>query len=269
MASCSKSKAIMVVLVGLFGLLCVGFAVSVTEKYRLQKERVHGLERQLRAGRTEVLKVPDLMQKLDKVEASKKEIEGTFAECSEEKEELSEKLSELEVEVGSFGAVKAAVGIQIAGLETVIKEQQQKVSEAEKNSEDLAGQIAALQEMHSATEEKFKLQIDDIKRGQEEVKNQLIYYTEAKKISDIEVEEKKKIIQELVAELARLKSGEETSSAPVETRTASQTQWDLNLTGELDKTFTLLRERISSPTMSLSEVSTLISRAEHTLKRLK
>lgn len=269
MASCSKSKAIMVVLVGLFGLLCVGFAVSVTEKYRLQKERVHGLERQLRAGRTEVLKVPDLMQKLDKVEASKKEIESTFAECSEEKEELSEKLGELEVEVGSFGAVKAAVGIQIAGLETIIKEQQQNVSEAEKNSVELAGQIGALQEMHSATEEKFKLQIDDIKRGQEEVKNQLIYYTEAKKISDIEIEEKKKIIQALETELARLKSGEETSSAPVETRAVSETQWDLNLTEELDKTFTLLRERISSPTMSLSEVSTLLSRAEHALKRLK
>ena len=71
------------------------------------------------------------------------------------------------------------------------------------------------------------------------------------------------------AELARLKSGEETSSAPVETRAVSQTQWDLNLTEELDKTFTLLRERISSPTMSLSKVSTLISRAEHALKRLK
>lgn len=73
MSSCNtKAKAIMVVLVGLFGLLCVGFAVSVTEKYRLQKERVHGLERQLGAGRKEVLKVPELMENLDKAEAAKK-----------------------------------------------------------------------------------------------------------------------------------------------------------------------------------------------------
>ncbi|MBM4053882.1 MAG: hypothetical protein FJ264_04240 [Planctomycetes bacterium] len=270
MASCNtKAKAIMVVLVGLFGLLCVGFAVSVTEKYRLQKERVHGLERQLKAGRSEVLKVPDLMQKLDNVESSKKELENTFAECSAAKDELTEKVGELQVEVDSFGVVKAAVGLQIAELEGIIKEQQQKISEAEENSTTLSGQIAALEEERGSNEEKFKMQIEDIKRGQEDTKNQLIYFTEAKKISDKEIEEKKKLIHELEAELTRLKSGAETSSAPSTTSAVSAAQWDLNLTEELNKTFTLLRERISSPTMSLSEVSILLSRAEHALKRLK
>ncbi|MCF6147342.1 MAG: hypothetical protein E3K37_01655 [Candidatus Kuenenia sp.] len=235
----------------------------------MQKERVHGLERQLRAGRSEVLKVPELMQKLDKVEASKKEVEGTFAECSEEKEELTEKVGELQVEVDSFGAVKAAVGLQISSLEGIIQEQQQKISEAEENSAALAEQIAAIEEERNVAEEKFEMQIEDIKRGQEDVKNQLIYFTEAKKIADQEIEEKKKIIHELEAELARLKAGEETSLAPSETGAVSAAQWDLNLTEELNKTFTLLRERLSSPTMSLTEVSILLSRAEHALKRLK
>src|SRR5574340_181994 len=132
MSSCgTKAKAIMVVLVGLFGLLCVGFAVSVTEKYRIQKERVHALERQLGAGRKEVLKVPELMENLDKVELAKKETEDKFSACASEKEGLATKAAELQKEVDTFGAVKTAVGVQISGLQNTIQEQQNKLAAIE------------------------------------------------------------------------------------------------------------------------------------------
>lgn len=283
MSSCNitKTKAIMVVLVGLFGLLCVGFAVSVTEKYQLQKERVHGLERQLRAGRSEVLKIPALMQNLGEVKSLQKETEEKFTECAEEKGELAEQLSELQVEVDSFGAVKAAVGVQIGGLETVIQEQQEKIAEAEKSCNALAEQISVLEEEKAIAAEKLGLQLEDMKRGQEEVKNQLIYYTEAKKVADKELEEKQKAIEALKSELAALKEkAEEKSSNNVlpdfskatessASGTVSQT-WDLGATAEeLDKTFTLLRQRVTSPNMSLAEVSILLSRAEKALKELK
>jgi len=181
MSSCNtKAKAIMVVLVGLFGLLCVGFGVSVTEKYRLQKERVHGLERQLGAGRKEVLKVPELMENLDKAEVAKKEVEDKLTACTAEKDGFVAKASELQKEVDTFGAIKAAVGVQISGLQNTILEQQNKLTELENAKAKLAEQFNAVEADSKGLSEKFELQITDIKRDREDVKNQLIYYTEAK-----------------------------------------------------------------------------------------
>lgn len=280
MSSCNtKAKAIMVVLVGLFGLLCVGFAVSVTEKYKLQKERVHGLERQLRAGRKEVLKVPELMENLGKLEVAKKEVEGNFAACASEKDGLASKVAELQKEVDTFGIVKAAVGVQISGLQTAIKEQQGKLTELEDERNKLAERIAALEEESKNVAEKFELQIADKKRNQEELKNQLVYYTEAKKIADQELAEKQKVIAELQKakedlekELAKIKQ-QEPSAAP-ESSAPSGPHFPLMESGnaaaeELDKTFALLRERITSPAISISEVSILLSRMEKALKNLK
>ena len=287
MASCNmKAKAVMVVLVGLFGLLCVGFAVSVTEKYKLQKERVHALERQLGAGRKEVLKVPELMENLDKTEVAKKEVEDKFAACSSEKEGLTTKAAELQKEVDTFGAVKVAVGVQIGGLQTTIQEQQGKITALEGEKNKLAEQIAAVEGEGKKAAEGFDLQVADMKRSQNEIKNQLVYYTEAKKIADQELAEKQKTVTDLQKakealekELAKIKeegSGSaimpETSAAPKSggtTEPASQHKWELPATEELDKTFALLRERVTSPKMSLAEVSVLISRMEKTLKNLK
>ena len=286
MASCNmKAKAVMVVLVGLFGLLCVGFAVSVTEKYKLQKERVHALERQLGAGRKEVLKVPELMENLDKTEVAKKEVEDKFAACSSEKDGLTTKAAELQKEVDTFGAVKVAVGVQIGGLQTTIQEQQNKITSLEGERNKLAEQIAAVEGEGKKASENFELQVADMKRSQNEVKNQLIYYTEAKKLADQELAEKQKAIADLQKakealekELANIKGGSsgsatmpETSSAPKggSTTEPAQQKWDLPATEELDKTFALLRERVTSPKMSLAEVSVLISRMEKTLKNLK
>ncbi|MDO8140843.1 MAG: hypothetical protein Q6358_05040 [Candidatus Brocadiales bacterium] len=284
MASCNmKAKAVMVVLVGLFGLLCVGFAVSVTEKYKLQKERVHALERQLGAGRKEVLKVPELMENLDKVEVAKKEVEDKFTACAAEKDGLSAKTAELQKEVDTFGAVKVAVGVQIGGLQTTIQEQQNKINALEGEKNKLAEQIAAVEGEGKKASEGFELQVADMKRSQSEVKNQLIYYTEAKKIADQELAEKQKAITDLQKakealekELAKIKgegSGSGTSAVPPSggsTVPASQPKWELGpSTEELDKTFALLRERVTSPKINLAEVSVLLSRMEKSLQNLK
>ncbi len=285
MASCNmKAKAVMVVLVGLFGLLCVGFAVSVTEKYKLQKERVHALERQLGAGRKEVLKVPELMENLDKTEVAKKEVEDKFAACSSEKDGLTTKAAELQKEVDTFGAVKVAVGVQIGGLQTTIQEQQGKITALEGERNKLAEQIAAVEGLGKKAAEGFDLQVADMKRSQNEVKNQLIYYTEAKKIADQELAEKQKAITDLQKaketlekELANIKGGgsaspDTSSITPGKSATepASQQNWDLGPSSqELDKTFALLRERVTSPKINLAEVSMLISRMEKSLKNVK
>lgn len=287
MASCNmKAKAVMVVLVGLFGLLCVGFAVSVTEKYKLQKERVHALERQLGAGRKEVLKVPELMENLDKTEVAKKEIEDKFAACSSEKEGLTTKAAELQKEVDTFGAVKVAVGVQIGGLQTTIQEQQGKITSLEGARNKLAEQIAAIEGEGKKAAEGFDLQVADMKRSQNEVKNQLIYYTEAKKLADQELAEKQKTVTDLLKakealekELAKIKEEGSGSASPdtssitpgkSATEPASQQNWDLGPSSqELDKTFALLRERVTSPKINLAEVSMLISRMEKSLKNVK
>ncbi|MDN3512924.1 MAG: hypothetical protein NG747_00825 [Candidatus Brocadia sp.] len=280
MSSCNtKAKAIMVVLVGLFGLLCVGFAVSVTEKYRLQKERVHALERQLGAGRKEVLKVPELMENLDKVEVAKKEVEDKLTTCATEKDDLSAKAAELQKEVDTFAAIKAAVGVQIGGLQTTIQEQQSKLAELENARNKLAEQLTSIESESKTVSEKFQLQIDDIKRSSDETKNQLVYYTEAKKIADQEIAEKQKAIEglqkakeNLEKELAKIK--EAGPSVIPETSSTSGPHFPLMESGnppaeELDKTFALLRERVTSPSISLDEVSILLSRMEKALKNLK
>lgn len=283
MSSCNtKTKAVMVVLVGLFGLLCVGFAVSVTEKYKLQKERVHALERQLGAGRKEVLKVPELMENLDKVEVAKKEVEDKFVACAEEKDGLSTKVAELQKEVDTFGAIKVAVGVQIGGLQTTIQEQQNKINGLESEKNTLAEQIAAIEGDVKKAEEGFDMQVADLKRSHNEVKNQLIYYTEAKKLADQELAEKQKAIADLEKaketlekELAKIKGEGAGSSSVVPpsgdtTVPASQPKWELGpSTEDLDKTFALLRERVTSPKINLAEVSMLISRMEKSLKSVK
>lgn len=280
MSSCNmKAKAIMVVLVGFFGLLCVGFGVSVTEKYRLQKERVHGLERQLSAGRKEVLKVPELMENLDKVEVAKKEAEDKLTTCTAEKDGFAAKATELQKEVDTFGAIKTAVGVQISGLQNTIQEQQNKLAELENAKTKLAEQFNTIEAGSKGVSEKFELQITDIKRERDEVKNQLIYYTEAKKIAEQEIAEKQKTITELQktkealeAELAKIKQPD-TSAAP-ETSSTSGPHFPLMGSGdktaeELDKTFALLCERVTAPEISLDEVSILLSRMEKALKNLK
>lgn len=282
MSSCnSKAKAIMVVLVGVFGLLCVGFAVSVTEKYRIQKERVHTLERQLGAGRKEVLKVPELMENLDKVEAAKKESEDKFTACASEKEGLVAKANELQKEVDTFGAIKVAVGVQIGGLQNTIQEQQAKLNDLEGERNKLSEQISALEAEKSQIAERSEMQIADIKRSQEEVKNQLIYYTEAKRMADQALEEKQKAITELQkakenleAELARMK-GQGPATEPFSPLEGPHfplmepSSMRSSSTEELDKAFALLRERITSPTIALDEVSILLSRIDSALKNLK
>ncbi|MDN3511247.1 MAG: hypothetical protein QY310_03310 [Candidatus Jettenia sp. CY-1] len=284
MSSCgTKAKAIMVVLVGLFGLLCVGFAVSVTEKYRVQKERVHALERQLGAGRKEVLKVPELMENLDKVELAKKETEEKFATCASEKEGLTTKVAELQKEVDTFGAIKAAVGVQLSGLQNTIQEQQNRLNTIEEERAKLTQQIAALEEEGKKGVEKSELQVADMKRSQEDLKNQLIYSNEAKKLAEQELAEKKKNVEELQKaketleqELAKIKEQEPSTTpqtSPSQTPSTSEQPhfplMDSSAAEDLDKAFALLRERVTSPTMSLSEVSILLSRMENALKNLK
>lgn len=280
MSSCNtKAKAIMVVLVGLFGLLCVGFGVSVTEKYRLQKERVHGLERQLSAGRKEVLKVPELMGNLEKVEVAKKEVEDKLTACAAEKDGFAAKATELQKEVDTFGAIKVAVGVQISGLQNTIQEQQSKLNDLEGMRNKLAEQITAIETGNKGLSEKFELEIDDVKRSRDEVKNQLIYYTEAKKVADQELAEKQKAITELQkakealeAELAKIKQPD--APAAPETSSTSSPQFPLTESGsktaeEIDKTFALLCERVTAPVIALDEVSILLSRMEKALKNLK
>ena len=269
----------MVVLVGVFGLLCVGFGVSVTEKYRLQKERVHALERQLRAGRTEVLKVPDLMENLDKVEVAKKEVEGKFAACASEKDALVAKAAELQKEVDTFGAIKVAVGVQISGLQTTIQEQQNKLNALEVARGKLTQQLAAIEEEKKGLTEKADMQTSDMKRRNDEIKNQLVYFTEAKKLADQELAEKQKALsdlqkakEELEKELAKIKTQEPTSAPQSSLSTPRFPLMDAsagNVTDELDKTFALLRERITSPEIALDEVSVLISRMDKALKSLR
>lgn len=276
MSSCgTKSKAIMVVLVGIFGLLCVGFAVSVTEKYKLQKERVHALERQLGAGRKEVLKVPELMENLDKVEAAKKEVDDKFAACTSEKNGLTAKVAELQKEVDTFGAVKVAVGVQIGGAQNTIMEQQNKLTGLEEARNKLSAQIAALEAESKRVSDQSIMRISEIKRGHEDVKNQLVYYVEAKKIADKELAEKQKAIADLQhakealeGELAKIKD-KCPATVPPGSSSIPQFPLDSSTASDFDKSFALLRERITSPTISLSEVSILLSRMESALKNLK
>lgn len=108
MAENGKTKIILTIIIGLFGVMCFGFALTVTQKYKSARDKVTVLERKIEVGKEEVLKIPKLEEKLFAAEDSAKGALGEMESLQEEFDEQTEEFEEMEEELESVKEELAA-----------------------------------------------------------------------------------------------------------------------------------------------------------------
>ncbi len=146
MAENGKTKIILTIIIGLFGVMCFGFALTVTEKYKSARDKVTVLERNIEAGKEEVLKVPAIREQLFAAEDSAKAAQGELEEVTEELDELTEEYETMEEELAS-----AKEELESAGGESE-EGGSEELEALSSELEEVNGRVAAL------TEEKEELQ---------------------------------------------------------------------------------------------------------------
>ncbi len=104
MAENGKAKLIVTIIIGLFGVMSFGFALTVTDKYKSAREKASILEEKFEASKGELIKIPALQQEAI---AAKEETKGAKEEMEsleEELDEATEELDELKSQVEEGGA---------------------------------------------------------------------------------------------------------------------------------------------------------------------
>lgn len=102
MAENGKTKLIITIVIGLFGVMCFGFALTVTDKYKTERRKAVNLERKFEAGKNELIKIPELKEKVIKAEDEAKAAKDELASVQEELEETSGQLDEVTGELESL-----------------------------------------------------------------------------------------------------------------------------------------------------------------------
>lgn len=109
MAEHVKTRIILTIIIGLFGLMCFGFAVTVTDKYKTQRDRANLLEKKLVAGKEEILKIPEMREKLIQAEENAASAQSELQSVQEELDETTAQLEEAQGELEDLKAQLAAV----------------------------------------------------------------------------------------------------------------------------------------------------------------
>jgi len=124
-----KLFAITTVIFAIFGI--VFFALSVTSigKYKGQKTRVEHLEHKILAGKTEMLKVPEMIGKLRVADKAKVDLDVEIADLTVTNEELTGELQELQKENTILSVAKAVLETDKAGYTKNLVEARQAVEE--------------------------------------------------------------------------------------------------------------------------------------------
>ncbi len=101
-----KTKIVLMILIGLFGVMSFGFALTVTDKYKTTRKRAEHLEEQVKAGKEEVLKLPAMESKMFALADAAK---GAQGEMESLQEELDEATEELDAVTEELEALKASI----------------------------------------------------------------------------------------------------------------------------------------------------------------
>ncbi|MBS1259678.1 MAG: hypothetical protein MAG551_02753 [Candidatus Scalindua arabica] len=107
------------------------FTLSLTSigKFTAQKKRVHHMEMQMLAGKSEMLKVPEIIGKLRVADKTNKELESQVADLTEESEEMTSELNELQKELTTVTIAKLVLETDKAGYTKNLIEARQTVEE--------------------------------------------------------------------------------------------------------------------------------------------
>jgi len=112
-------------------LFIIFFTLSITSigQFTAQKKRVHHMEQQILAGKSEILKVPEMIGKLRVADKTSKELESQVADLTETKGEMEAELTGLQKELTTIKIAKLVLETDKAGYTKNLVEARQAVRE--------------------------------------------------------------------------------------------------------------------------------------------
>ncbi len=129
-----KILAITTALFVVISLIFIPLSLTAIGKYTAQLKRVHHMEQQMLAGKTQMLKVPEMIGKLRIADKTNKELEMQVADLTEASGEFEGELAELQVELTSVTVAKLVLEADKAGYT-------QNLIEARQAAEELREQL--------------------------------------------------------------------------------------------------------------------------------
>jgi hypothetical protein len=172
----TKIFAITTAFFAVFAIIFFTLSITSIGKYTAQLRRVHHMEKQILAGKTELLKVPEMIGKLSVADKTNKNFEKQVAELTEASGEMEEELDELKKELTIATVAKLVLETDKAGYTKNLIEARQAV-------EELREQLGT---------NDGGTHIDDLS-GIEETLVELSYETIAPETTDIPVDNNEKI----------------------------------------------------------------------------
>lgn len=112
-------------------LFVIFFTLSLVSigQFTAQKKRVYHMEQQMLAGKSEIMKVPEMIGKLRVTDKTNKQLETQVAELTESNEEKDAEVSELQKELTTVKIAKLVLETDKAGYTKNLIEARQTVEE--------------------------------------------------------------------------------------------------------------------------------------------
>jgi predicted nucleic acid-binding Zn-ribbon protein len=125
----SKLFAITTALFVVLAIIFFTLSITTIGKFTAQKKRVHHMEQQMLAGKSEIMKVPEMIGKLRVADKTNKELESQVADLTESSEEMTSELNELQKELTTVTIAKLVLETDRAGYTKNLIEARQAVRE--------------------------------------------------------------------------------------------------------------------------------------------
>lgn len=110
-------------------IIFLTLAITAIGKYTAQLKRVHHMELQILAGKTEILKVPEMIGKLRVADKTNNELQMEVADLTEASEEFDGALADLQKELTIVTVAKLVLEADKAGYTKNLIEARQAVTE--------------------------------------------------------------------------------------------------------------------------------------------
>ena len=206
MAENGKAKLIITIIIGLFGVMSFGFALTVTDKYKSARTKATILEEKFEAGKSELIKVPTLQQEAiaakQEAKGAREEMESLeedLADVEEELEDVTSQLEEAQSQEAEGGSGESSEDLDKANEQIALLTEENEVLKTEVQDDEKI--IDELKEKESAT---------STDSGNEELTAEL---DDANKKIGTLMEEINKA-EEIIAELKAAKEDESKEVAP-------------------------------------------------------
>ncbi len=124
-----KIFAITTAFFAVFAIIFFTLSITSIGKYTAQLKRVHHMEQQILAGKTEMLKVPEMIGKLRVADKTNKEFEMQVADLTEASGEMEEELVGLQKELTTVTVAKLVLETDKAGYTKNLIEARQTAEE--------------------------------------------------------------------------------------------------------------------------------------------